>query len=107
MTTLPPDLRQLIGDTERQLDEAIAQAASGALVDLGDLVPRLERISALAVAERATEAAPLLAALIGQLDLLGAALKQRIDADTAARQADPGQAAARYRAAQPPSSGGN
>jgi hypothetical protein len=93
-------LNRLIDDTEAQLTAAIAAATAGSLLDLSDLVPRLERLCAMAVAERAIAAAPRLARLISRLDELEAALRDATA--TATEPPDPKRAAALYRAASPP-----
>jgi hypothetical protein len=90
-------LLRLIDDTEAQLAAAVEAARGGSLLDLADLVPRLERICAQAVEERAVAAAPRLARLIAQLDELEAILR----AMSAPETPDPRRAAALYRAAAP------
>lgn len=97
------ELESLVADTEAQLAAAIDAVRAGSLLDLSDLVPRLERVCGLAVAERARHLAPRLAGLVAQLNALEAVLRDRMAEGTP----DPRRAAASYRAAdqsaEPPS----
>ena len=96
------ELETLLNDTEAQLADGLDAMTAGCLVDLGDLVPRVDRVCTLAVDTRARDAAPRLSLLIERLDRLQRLLRERIaeSADSPPRP-DPARAAAHYRAAAP------
>ncbi len=96
--TEPGDLDGLLADTEAQLDAALAAARAGSLLDMADLVPRLERVCALAVAQRARDLAARLAGLVDRLNAIETVLRERLVEPAP----DPVRAAALYRAAAPP-----
>jgi hypothetical protein len=90
------DLTTLIADTEAQLDAAQHAVGAGELVDLGDLLPRIDAICALAVAQRRKSAAAHLARILPRLDRLQTALRQLLGAEP---RPDPKRAAETYRTA--------
>ncbi len=93
------DVALLIADTQAQLDEANAVLREGGLVEIQDLAPRVQTICDIAVAQRRTEVAPALLALMTTLDLLETLLRQAIAKATAVPENNPRQAARAYRAA--------
>jgi hypothetical protein len=68
-------LEALLNDTQAQLDAAFDAVNAGALVDLGDLPPRIEEICMRAVASGKPDAADRLRILIERLDALELSLR--------------------------------
>jgi hypothetical protein len=96
------DLDSLLADTEAQLDAAQRAVAGGELVDLSDLLPRIDQICALALAEKHREVADKLARILPRLDTLQTALREQIGRLAAEARPDPRRAAETYRAAAVP-----
>lgn len=93
------DLEALIADTETQLDAAQQAVAGGELIDLSALLPRIDTICTLALAQKRKSAADQLARILTRLDTLQAALRAQIDQLGAEVRPDPKRAAKTYRAA--------
>jgi hypothetical protein len=93
------DLDALVGDTEGQLDAALDAVARGELVDLADLLPRIDAVCTLALARKRKSAAECLARLLPRLDTLQSALREQIARLEADARPDPKRAAETYRAA--------
>jgi hypothetical protein len=103
-TMTEADLDSLIADTDAQLDAAQQAVSAGEIIDLSDLLPRIDRICALALAQRRREAAERLAGILPRLDALQTALRERIARLGAEARPDPKRAAETYRAAATPPS---
>ena len=93
------DLEALLADTEAQLDAAHQAVAAGEFVDLSDLLPRIDTICTLAIAQQRKTAADQLARLLPRLDALQAILRAQIAQLGAEAKPDPKRAAKTYRAA--------
>ncbi|HTH96519.1 MAG TPA: hypothetical protein VL574_03830 [Stellaceae bacterium] len=93
------DIALLIADTQAQLDAANAVLREGGLVEIQDLAPRVQTICEIAVAQKRTDVAPALLALMTTLDLLEALLRNAIAKATAMPENNPRQAAKAYQAA--------
>jgi hypothetical protein len=102
MTEIDPELEAMIADAAIQLAIDIDAAEAGQTVDLTGLLPRLERLCDMSVAQRAIGTAADLARLIDMLDQLSTALGGQIAALRSEHQPDPGRAAAYYRATLQP-----
>jgi len=96
------DLDSLIADTEAQLDAAQQAVGAGEFVDLADLLPRIDTMCALAIAQRRLSAAEQLARILPRLDTLQTALREQIARLGAESRPDPKRAAETYRAASVP-----
>jgi hypothetical protein len=96
------DLESLLADTEAQLDAAQLAVAAGEFVDLTDLLPRIDRICTLALAQRRKAAADQLSRILPRLDALQVALREQIGRLGAEARPDPKRAAETYRAAATP-----
>jgi hypothetical protein len=101
------DLAALLADTQAQLDAAQRAVDGGEFVDLADLLPRIDAVCALALAQRRKSAAEPLARLLARLDRLQAALRVRIQQLAAEARPDPRRAAETYRAAAGPGRSGD
>jgi hypothetical protein len=93
------DLDALIADTETQLAAVQKAVSAGEIVDLADLLPRIDEICAAALAERRREAADRLARILERLDGLQTALRAQIARFGIETRPDPKRAAETYRAA--------
>lgn len=95
------DIALLIADTQAQLDAANAVLREGGLVEIQDLAPRVQTICEIAVAQKRTDVAPALLALMTTLDLLETLLRDAIAKATATAMPEnnPRQAARAYRVA--------
>jgi hypothetical protein len=93
------ELDSLIADTEGQLAAAQRAVSAGELIDLADLLPRIDVICVQALAQRQKSAGDRLARILQQLDSLQAALRERIAHFGVDTRADPKRAAETYRAA--------
>lgn len=100
--TASPDFDSLLADTEAQLDSAQQAVAAGQVVDLTDLLPRIDQVCALALAAKRKEAADKLARILPRLDALQTALREQIGRLSAEAKPDPKRAAETYRAAAVP-----
>jgi hypothetical protein len=101
------DLTALIADTQAQLDAAELAVGAGEFVDLTDLLPRIDAVCALALAQRRKSAADPLARLLARLDRLQAGLRARIQQLATETRPDPRRAAETYRAAAGPARPGD
>jgi len=102
MTEIDPELEAMIAEAAIQLAIDIDTVEAGQTIDLSGLLPRIELLCDLAIAQRAVGTAADLARLIEMLDQLSAALGGRVAALNIEDQPDPGRAAAYYRAAVQP-----
>ena len=93
------DLEALIADTETQLDAAQQAVSAGEFIDLSALLPRIDTICALAIAQKRKEVADQLARILTRLDSLQAALRTQIEQLGTEARPDPKRAAETYRAA--------
>ncbi len=97
-------LAELLDDTETQLTAARDGLTSGSLVDLGNLLPRIDEICRRAVEARDIAAAERLKGLYELLDALEQGLRHRISESGTTQErptADARRAAQLYRAAAP------
>jgi hypothetical protein len=101
------ELDTLIDDTEAQLAAAFTAIAAGELIDLSDLLPRIETLCQTAVAQRSKGVADKLARLVSRLDELQHALQEHIAGLGGNARPDPRRAVDSYRAATPPAKRGD
>ncbi len=102
MTEIDPELEAMLADAAIQLAIDIDAVEAGQPIDLTNLLPQVELLCDLAVAQRAVGTTADLARLIEMLDQLSVALRGRIAALCIEDQPDPSRAAAYYRAAVQP-----
>jgi hypothetical protein len=91
----------LVTDTEQQLEASMAAIGTGQMIDLSDLLPRIDALCEQAVKLGGRPAGESLAGILTKLDRLQAALRQEIDRIGAETRSDPKRAAETYRAAMP------
>jgi len=96
------DLDSLLADTEAQLDAAQQAVAAGELVDLSDMLPRIDQVCTLALAAKQRQAAEKLARILPRLDTLQKTLREQIARLGAEARPDPKRAAEIYRLAVVP-----
>lgn len=89
----------LAADTEQQLDMSMAAVGTGQMIDLTDLLPRIDALCDQAVRLGGKPAGERLAAILTKLDQLQAALRDEIARLGAETRPDPKHAAETYRAA--------
>jgi hypothetical protein len=93
------DFAALAADTEQQLQISMAAIGTGQMIDLTDLLPRIDALCEQAVTLGSRPAGERLAGILTKLDQLQAALRQEIARLGAETRPDPKQAAESYRAA--------